>query len=90
MKVKEKKIKKFSVKEYLDTIRPYLSAIINSHKTQGKWKAHSGNTVIDYKTQGEWKIQLIFHDSTKLNIDWRKITTFFKQRVSIILWSFPS
>ena len=36
MKVKEKKIKKFSIKEYLDTIRPYLSAIINSHKTQGK------------------------------------------------------
>ena len=36
MKVKEKKIKKFSIKEYLDIIRPYLSAIINSHKTQGK------------------------------------------------------
>ena len=36
MKVKEEKIKKFSIKEYLVTIRPYLSAIINSHKTQGK------------------------------------------------------
>ena len=39
-------------------IKPYLSDIINDHKTQGKWKVHSGNTVIDYKTQGEWKIQL--------------------------------
>ena len=39
-------------------IRPYLSDIINDHKTQEVWKAHSGNKVIDYKTQGEWKIQL--------------------------------
>ena len=38
--------------------RPYLRDIINDHKTQGKWKVHSGNKVIDYKTQGEWKIQL--------------------------------
>ena len=30
-------------------------------------------------------IYLIFLDSTKLNIVWTKITTFFKQRVSIIL-----
>ena len=36
----------------------YLRDIINDHKTQGKWKVHSGNAVIDYKTQGEWKIQL--------------------------------
>ena len=39
-------------------IRPYLSEIINDHKTQGEWRVHSGNTVNDYKTQGEWKIQL--------------------------------
>ena len=39
-------------------IRPYLRDIIHDHKTQGKWKVHSGNAVIDYKTQGEWKIQL--------------------------------
>ena len=39
-------------------IMPYLSDIINNHKTQGKWKVHSGNKVIDQKTQGEWKIHL--------------------------------
>ena len=39
-------------------IRPYLSDIINDHKTQGKWKVYLGNKVIDYKTQGEQKIQL--------------------------------
>ena len=47
-----------SIKEYLNLIRPYLRDIINDNKTQGEWKAHSGNEVIDYKTQGEWKIQL--------------------------------
>ena len=51
IKVKEKD-KILSVK-YLDMIRPYLSDIINDHKTEEKWKVHSGNTVIDYKTQGE-------------------------------------
>ena len=39
-------------------IRPNLSDIINDHKTQGEWKVHSGNTVINYKIQSEWKIQL--------------------------------
>ena len=32
-------------------IRPHLSDIISDHKTQGKWKVYSGNTVIDYKIQ---------------------------------------
>ena len=44
--------------EYLDMIRPYLSSIINDHKTQGEWIIHSGNTITEHKTQGEWKIHL--------------------------------
>ena len=36
------------------------------------------------------QIFIIFPDSTKLKIVWIKITTFFKRRVSIILWSFSS
>ena len=39
-------------------IRPYLTDIINNHKTQGKWRIHSGNKIIERKTQSEWKIQL--------------------------------
>ena len=27
-----------SIKEYLDMIKPYLSNMINNHKTQGEWK----------------------------------------------------
>ena len=44
--------------EHLDMIRPYLSDIINDHKTQGEWRIHSGNTITEHKTQSEWKIQL--------------------------------
>ena len=40
---------KISIKEYLNMIKPYLSTIINDHKTQGKWKVPSGNTETNYK-----------------------------------------
>ena len=39
-------------------IRPYLSNMINNHKTQGIWKVYSVNKLIDCKTEGEWEIQL--------------------------------
>ena len=47
---KVNKNKNLSIKKYLNMIRPYLSDIINDHKTQGIWKVHSGNKVTDYKT----------------------------------------
>ena len=53
------KDKNLSTKEYLDIIRPYLSDIINDHKTPKNLKVHLSNEVFAYKTQyGEWKIQL--------------------------------
>ena len=55
---KEDKGKNLSIKKYLDMIKPYLSDIINDHKTQGKWRIHSGNTITECKTQNEWEIQL--------------------------------
>ena len=39
-------------------IRPYLSDLINDHKTQSEWKIHSGNTITEHKTQEEWTIYL--------------------------------
>ena len=50
--------KNLSIKQYLNMIKPYLSDIINDHKTQGKWGIHSGNKIIQHKTQSEWKIEL--------------------------------
>ena len=50
--------KNLSVKECLNMIRPYLSNIINDHKTHGKLKFYSGNKVIDCKTLGQWKTHL--------------------------------
>ena len=38
-------------------IRPYLSDIINYHKTPEKLRVYSSNEAFDYKTQyREWKI----------------------------------
>ena len=36
-------------------IRPYLRDVIYDCKTQGEWKVHSGNTVIDYKLKENGK-----------------------------------
>ena len=47
------KDKILTISEYHDMIRPYLSDIINNHKTQGKWRIHSGNKIIERETQGE-------------------------------------
>ena len=51
------KNKTISIKEHFNMIRAYLRDIINDHKTQGEWKVHSGNEVINHKPQGKWKIQ---------------------------------
>ena len=49
--------KNLSIKKYLDMIKPHLSDIINDHKTQGRWRIHSGNKLIECKTHDS-KIQL--------------------------------
>ena len=58
------KNKNLSVKKYLRMIRPFISDMMNDHKTQEIWKVHSNNNVID---QGEWKTQLsiIIKESSK-------------------------
>ena len=35
--------KNLSIKEYLNIIKPYLSDIINDHKSRGLIRYHSGN-----------------------------------------------
>ena len=50
--------KNLSIEEYLNMIRPYLSDIINDHKTCGLVRYHSGNKTWAEETSSEWKIQL--------------------------------
>ena len=47
-----------SIKRYLIMIMPYLSDLINKHKTHGLAKYHSGNKSWIEKTSSEWKIQI--------------------------------
>ena len=48
-KRKGNKDKVLTPSEYLNMIRPYLSDIINDHKTQGEWRTHSDNTIINHR-----------------------------------------
>ena len=50
--------KNLSIKEYLNLIKPYLSDIINDHKTHGLVRYHSGNKAWLGETSSEWQIQL--------------------------------
>ena len=50
--------KNLSIKRYLKMIKPYLSDLINKHKTHGSERYHSGNKSWIEKTSSEWKIQL--------------------------------
>ena len=55
---KGEKGKNLSIKEYLNIIKPYISDIINNHKTHGLVRYHSGNKTWVKETSSEWKIQL--------------------------------
>ena len=50
--------KNLSIKKYLKMIKPYLSDLINKHKTHGSARYHSGNKSWIEKTSSKWKIQL--------------------------------
>ena len=56
--IKGDKGKNLSIKRYLKMIKPYLSDLINNHKTHGLARYHSGNKSWLEKTSSEWKIQL--------------------------------
>ena len=58
MKVRGTKEKNLSIKSYLKIIRPYLSGLINKHKTHDLARYHSGNKSWIEKTSSEWKIQI--------------------------------
>ena len=57
-KSKRDKGKNLSIKKYLNMIKPYLSDIINDHKTRGLVRYHSGDKSWLEETSSEWKTQL--------------------------------
>ena len=50
--------KNLSIKENLNMTKPYLSDIINDHKTSGLVRYHSGNKTWLGESSSEWKIKL--------------------------------
>ena len=50
--------KSLSIKRYLKMIKPYLSDLINNHKTHGLVRYHSDDKSWQQETSSEWKIQL--------------------------------
>ena len=67
-------------------IRPYLSNMINDHKTQEIWEVHSDNKVTDYKTQGERKIQLSMTIDFISSTDSDKIRTMHTKSDNIYIY----
>ena len=57
------KDKILSIKEYLNIIRPYLSDIINDHKTQGEWKIHLSMTINFISSRDSDEISAIIQES---------------------------
>ena len=43
-----------TVKKYLDKIKPYLSDMINEHKTQGTWRIHYTDNTNELKANGKF------------------------------------
>ena len=50
--------KNLSIKKYLNMIKPYLSDIINNHKTHSLVRYHSGDKTWLEESSSKWKIQL--------------------------------
>ena len=57
------KDKILSIKEYLNIIRPYLSDIINDHKTQGEWKIQLSMTINFISSRDSDEISAIIQES---------------------------
>ena len=61
------KNKTLSIKDFLDEIKPYLSDIINDHKTQGEWKIKLTVTINFFSSKDSKETRTI--DSPSGNIE---------------------
>ena len=62
------KDKTLSIKDYLDEIMPYLSDIINDHKTQGEWKIHITMAINFFSSKDSEEIHTMHRKSDNIEI----------------------
>ena len=62
------KDKTVSIKDYLDEIKPYLSNIINDHKTQGEWKIHITMAINFFSSKDFEEIRIMHSKSDNIEI----------------------
>ena len=64
----EDKDKTLSIKDYLDETKPYLSDIINDHKTQGEWEIHLTMAINFFSSKDFEEIRTVHSKSDNINI----------------------
>ena len=62
------KDKTLSIKDYLDEIKPYLSDIINDHKTRGEWKIKLTMGINFFSSKGPEEIRTVYSPGDKIEI----------------------
>ena len=62
------KDKTLSIKDYLDEVKPYLSDIINDHKTQGEWKIHLTMAINFFSSKDSEEIRTMHSKSDNIEI----------------------
>ena len=65
-KIRECKI--LSLKDYLNLIRPYLSHMINYHKTQGEWKIKLTMAINFFSSKDSKETRIMYSPSNNIEI----------------------
>ena len=62
------KDKSLSIKDYLDEIKPYLSDMINDHKTQSEWKIHLTIAINFFSSKDSEEIRTMHSKSDNIEV----------------------
>ena len=57
-----------SIEDYLDEIKPYLSDIINDHKTQGEWKIHLIMAINFFSSKDSEETRTMYNPSDNIEV----------------------
>ena len=62
------KDKTLSIKDYLNEIKPYLSDVINDHKTQSEWKIHSAMAINFFSSKDSEETRTMYSPSDNIEV----------------------